>query len=132
MRGRLYLPGITHPNLDKTGKVFSTDYGICQWNDVYHGKEITPEEALHDPEKAVRLMCQYVKQGLIKQWVCYSTGCIKSLPRSARPPSFLVRWSPRRSRGVQHTTLKAHHLNYEGSTSWFCARSGCRRVGVGA
>lgn len=55
----------------------SVDRGICQWNDFYHGKEITPDEALNDPEKAVRLMCSYVKQGQITQWVCYSAGLYK-------------------------------------------------------
>lgn len=63
-----------HPNLNGNGKVMSTDYGLCQWNDYYHGKEITPDEALHNPEKAVRLMCQYVKRGQLKLWVCYSSG----------------------------------------------------------
>lgn len=56
----------------RNGKVVSTDYGICQWNDYYHGKEISPDEALNNPEKAIRLMCKYVKNGLIRQWVCYS------------------------------------------------------------
>jgi hypothetical protein len=56
------------------GKVVSTDYGICQWNDYYHGKEISPDEAVNNPEKAVRLMCKYWKKGLQKQWVCYSSG----------------------------------------------------------
>jgi hypothetical protein len=55
-------------------KVGSTDWGLCQWNDYYHGKEITPQEALNDPEKAVRLMCKYWKQGLMRQWICYSAG----------------------------------------------------------
>ena len=41
----------------------STDFGICQWNDFYHGKEISPDEALRNPEKAVRLMCRYGKTG---------------------------------------------------------------------
>lgn len=68
-----YKTDITHPNL-LDGKQVSCDYGICQWNDYYHGKEITPDEAIHNPEKAVRLMCQYVKEGKINQWVCYSSG----------------------------------------------------------
>lgn len=73
-----FNPKTVHPNIDpKSGKVFSTDYGVCQWNDYYHGKEISPEEAVSNPEKAVRLMCSYVKKGQIKQWVCYSAGLYK-------------------------------------------------------
>lgn len=64
-------PACVHPNV-VNGKTYSTDYGICQWNDYYHGKEISPQDAVHDPEKAVRLMCQYIKAGQIGQWVCYS------------------------------------------------------------
>lgn len=56
----------------------SVDHGICQWNSYFHASEITPDEAENNPEKAVRLMCKYVKQGLIKQWVCYSRGYYKS------------------------------------------------------
>lgn len=62
----------THPNLYK-GKQVSCDFGICQWNDHYHGTEISPDEAMNNPEKAIRLMCQYVKAGKITQWVCYSS-----------------------------------------------------------
>ncbi len=52
-------------------KVTSTDYGICQWNNMYHGKEISPDEALHNPEKAVRLMCAYWKRGERDTWIAY-------------------------------------------------------------
>ena len=55
------------------GKIHSIDTGICQWNSYYHGTEITPHDAEFDPEKAVRLMCKYVKEGLISEWVCWST-----------------------------------------------------------
>lgn len=71
-----YNPNIVHPNLSN-GKVFSTDYGIAQWNNFYHGKEISPDDALHNPEKAIRLMCSYVKAGRISQWVCYSSSLYK-------------------------------------------------------
>lgn len=75
-----------HPNIvtktlpDGTKHTYtaSTDYGLCQWNDFYHGKEISPDEALHNPEKAMRLMCQYVKAGELKDWVCYSEGLYKN------------------------------------------------------
>lgn len=65
-------------NMAKDGiTVLSTDRGICQWNDYWHWTrtgEISPDEALHLPAKAVRLMCKYVKQGLMNQWVCFSKG----------------------------------------------------------
>lgn len=51
----------------------STDFGICQWNDYWHGKEITPTQALNDPEMAIRLMCTYWKAGRMNQWVSYSS-----------------------------------------------------------
>jgi hypothetical protein len=59
------------------GRVVSTDWGLCQWNDVYHGGEITPDEAVNDPEKAVRLMCAYWKRGQRNLWVAYSSGRYK-------------------------------------------------------
>lgn len=74
-----YNTKATHPNL-VNGKVTSEDFGICQWNNKYHGSEITPDEAMNDPEKAVRLMCKYVKEGLIKQWVCFSSGLYEKYP----------------------------------------------------
>lgn len=61
-------------NKDKNGNIWSTDAGLCQWNSYWHGKEISTDEAFNDPEKAVRLMCQYVKNGQLKQWVCFSSG----------------------------------------------------------
>lgn len=69
-----------HPNyvIKKGVKTLtSTDYGLCQWNDFYHGREISPDEALNNPEKAVRLMCKYWKAGQQKQWVCYSANMYK-------------------------------------------------------
>ncbi len=58
----------------KDGKVTSVDYGICQWNNYYHGKEISPTDALNDPEKAVRLMCAYWKRGERDTWIAYKNG----------------------------------------------------------
>ena len=57
--------------------LMSTDNGIAQWNDVYHGKEITPDQALHDPEMAIRLMCKYWLQGLESQWCSFTNGSFK-------------------------------------------------------
>jgi hypothetical protein len=48
-----WKPGAINYNRNKDGSLASTDYGICQWNDYYHGKEISPDDALHIPEKAV-------------------------------------------------------------------------------
>jgi hypothetical protein len=64
-------------NRNKDGSLASTDYGICQWNDYYHGKEISPDDALHDPEKAVRLMCAYWKRGQRTLWMGYTSGNYK-------------------------------------------------------
>lgn len=64
----------THPNLDAAGRLRSEDYGICQWNDKYHGSEISPYAAMNDPERACRLMARYAKAGQLRQWVCYSSG----------------------------------------------------------
>lgn len=69
-----YNVNCVHPNLNENGEVASTDFGICQWNDYYHGEEMPQQTALHNPEAAIRLMCKYVKQGLIKEWVCFSSG----------------------------------------------------------
>jgi hypothetical protein len=59
----------------------STDWGLCQWNDYYHGKEISggfDGEAMNNPEKAVRLMCQYWKRGQRNLWVAYKNGSYKA------------------------------------------------------
>lgn len=70
-------------HLDGTKYVASTDYGLCQWNDYYHKNEITPDESLHDPEKACRLMARYWKidEAHRRQWIAYKGGrYIKFLP----------------------------------------------------
>lgn len=63
-----------HPNQDARK---STDYGICQFNDYWYKTLISPEDALHDPEKAVRLMISQFKKGQLKDWVCYKEGMYK-------------------------------------------------------
>lgn len=62
-----------HQNI-VAGNVVSTDSGIAQWNDFYHGKEISAHDAIHDPEKAIRLMIAYWQEGKADTWVCYKTG----------------------------------------------------------
>jgi len=55
----------------------STDYGLCQFNNYWYWtqeKIISPEEALYNPEKAVRVMAQCFKKGRAKDWICYRTG----------------------------------------------------------
>lgn len=71
-----YNPKAHYENI-YAGKLWSTDWGLCQWNDHYHGKEITPYEAVHDPEKAVRLMADYWKRGQRAQWSAYKNGSYK-------------------------------------------------------
>lgn len=61
-------------NKDKVGRVWSTDLGICQWNTYFHGKEITPDQSVNDPEFAIRLMCKYWLAGRESQWVSFTSG----------------------------------------------------------
>lgn len=60
-----------HFNYDEHGKLLSVDRGLCQWNNYFHGKEISAVEAEENPEKAVRLMCKYWKAGLRNYWIAY-------------------------------------------------------------
>lgn len=63
---------------DGTRYLASTDWGICQWNDFWHAKEITPDESVNNPEKAVRLMCAYWKRGQRDTWIAYKNGSYKN------------------------------------------------------
>lgn len=64
----------------ENGKVWSTDWGICQINDYYHvkptgGREFTSvEEILENPDEAVRFMIACYKTGNLHLWVSYSSG----------------------------------------------------------
>lgn len=59
--------------------LLSTDHGLCQWNDKYHGHEITDGEAENNPEKAVRLMAKYWMMGELyrRWWIAYKNGRYK-------------------------------------------------------
>src|SRR3990167_489171 len=61
-------------NVNKNGTI---DWGLCQFNDYWSAGQITPEEALNNPRKAVTLMAREVKAGHIYRWVCYTTGKYK-------------------------------------------------------
>jgi hypothetical protein len=65
---------IVHPNNDPR---HTTDYGLCQFNDYWYRDSITPDQALHDPEKAVRLMIKQYRGGRLKDWVAYSSGAYR-------------------------------------------------------
>lgn len=64
-----------HENKDAQGRVLSTDWGICQYNDYYYigpGKPIASiDEALNNPEKCVRVMIRQFRNGRLKDWICY-------------------------------------------------------------
>lgn len=69
-------------NKDKYGKVWSTDWGICQINDHYH---VGPNKRfpsvkyiLNNPDKCVKWMITCYKQGHLSWWVAYSSGAYKN------------------------------------------------------
>jgi len=64
-------------NKNSAGVITSTDRGLCQWNDRYHGSEITADEAFNNPEKAVKLMCSYWRRGQRNLWIAYKNGSYK-------------------------------------------------------
>jgi soluble lytic murein transglycosylase-like protein len=66
-----------NPKAINKNKDGTTDYGLCQFNDFWYRDLITPEEALNEPEKAVRLMCRQFKKGRAFDWVCYRSGKYK-------------------------------------------------------
>ena len=77
-----YNTKAVHPNYmfnKTTGERYlaSTDWGLCQWNDYWHGKEIPPDVAMNDPERAVRLMCSYWKRGQRNLWIAYKNKLYK-------------------------------------------------------
>lgn len=59
----------------KTKKLLSTDWGLCQLNDKWYvGPKCeikTPEEAIANPEKCVRVMAKAWKKGRAVDWRAY-------------------------------------------------------------
>ena len=51
------------------------DYGLCQFSKRYYLKEygMTPQEAIDQPERCVRIMARNFKAGRQSNWVAYST-----------------------------------------------------------
>ncbi len=68
-------------NKVSNGKVWSTDWGLCQINDHYHvgrGKAFASvEEILEYPERSVRFMLTCFEQGKIDLWVAHKNGSYK-------------------------------------------------------
>lgn len=69
-------------NKDKTGKVWSTDYGIVQVNDYFNigkGKPFpSVKYVLENPEACVRWMARYYKKtGNLNLWASYTSGIYK-------------------------------------------------------
>jgi hypothetical protein len=65
----------------KDGKVWSTDWGLCQINDYFHigpGKEFSSvEEVLNNPEKSVRYMIEMYQRGHLDYWNAFKSGYYK-------------------------------------------------------
>lgn len=68
-------------NKDKTGKVLSTDWGICQINDYWHigkGKGFASiEEVVNKPEKSVRFMVDMFRHGKLGLWCAFTNSSYK-------------------------------------------------------
>lgn len=73
----------------KTGKVWSTDYGIAQVNDYFHigpGKEFPSVQwVLDNPEEIIRWMAGILeKTGRLQPWASYTSGAyLRWLPKSS-------------------------------------------------
>ncbi len=81
-----------HENFSKkTGKLLSTDWGICQINDT-PGWHIGPglafksvDEVMQNPAKAARFMARMTKAGQLDKWVSYTSGAFEQyLPQNGR------------------------------------------------
>lgn len=65
-------------NRNTQGEVTSIDVGICQWNSYWHcgdGKTFpSTDYVVANPEKAVRKMIAFYKNGQINLWVAHKSG----------------------------------------------------------
>lgn len=78
----------------KDGKVWSTDWGICQINDYWQvgvGKPFSSaQEIVDNPQKAVEFMISMYKSRNLKAWVSYSSGAYETWLMPASPMWKLV------------------------------------------
>lgn len=66
-----------NPDAKNKNKDGSTDWGLCQFNDYWSAGQITPFEALNNPEMAARLMAKEIKAGRLWRWIGYTSGAYK-------------------------------------------------------
>lgn len=62
-------------NKNKNGTI---DNGLCQFNDYWYGKVISPSVALNNPRRAVEVMCDMWNKGRQNDWICYRVGYYKN------------------------------------------------------
>lgn len=82
---------VVNPNKDKTGSVWSRDWGLVQINDYPKWKHIGPgcmfssvEDVLAHPERSAQFMIDTMKKtGKLQPWASYTTGVYKTVPTSA-------------------------------------------------
>lgn len=77
-----------HPNVDRTGKVWSRDWGICQINDYWHigvGKDFpSVQYVIQNPELVVTWMGKLFIGNQMNLWSSYTTNEFKKyLPKKA-------------------------------------------------
>ena len=49
----------------------TTDFGICQFNDYWYRRIISPHDALNHPETAINVMAQQWEKGRQNDWIAY-------------------------------------------------------------
>jgi hypothetical protein len=73
-----FNPRAINNNRDEHNVIVSTDYGLCQLNSRWYigpNKDVkTPDEALSNPEKCVRVMARAFKAGRADDWIAHRNG----------------------------------------------------------